>query len=425
VVVTGLGWATCLGLDRSTVAGRLRRLEHGIRPFAPFEDPKIPVSLAAPVEGFATDSTDQEDWTYPAELKLRLEQLRGLAPHGLYATYAVKKAIEDARLEAGEVSNPRTGLFAASAGSMTMIHHHMSRMHRYGPMRCSPLGIVSSIAGTLNFNLCAMYRIQGASTGFVSACASSGHALGYAYEEISLGRQDRMIVVGAEDCNLETIAPFAGMRVLSRQENPDIASRPFDRDRDGFVGTGGAVAMVLESREAAAARGAKPLAELLGWGQSTDGYHVAASHPEGAGLQRAMRMALERADLQPEQIDYINAHATSTPIGDAAECKALKAIFKPAGASPAVSSTKALTGHGLSLSSIMETAFCVLALDEGFMPGSAHIEHLDPEADGLHILRETQDTLPSFVLTNSSGFGGANVCLVLGRGESNHEALLS
>lgn len=423
-MVTGLGWATCLGTDRSSVSNRLRRMEHGIRPFPPFEDPKIPIALAAPVEGFNTDSADQEDWTYPASLKLRLEQLRGLAPHGIYAAYAVQQAIEEAKLDADQVSNPRTGLFAASAGSTMMVHHHMTRMDRFGPMRCSPLGIVASIAGTLNFNLCALHRIRGASTGFVSACASSGHALGYAFEEIALGRQDRMIVVGAEDCNRETIAPFAGMRVLSRQTDPDLASRPFDQGRDGFVGTGGAVAMVLESREAAAARGAPELAEIHGWGQATDGFHVAAPHPDGDGLRRAMEMALARAEVTPGQIDYVNAHATSTPVGDAAECKALKAIFGTAHG-PSISSTKALTGHGLSLSSIMETAFCVLALNEGFMPGSAHISQLDAEAEGLDIIRQTKDAQPNLVLTNSSGFGGANVCLVLGRGKTNHAALLS
>lgn len=274
--------------------------------------------------------------------------------------------------------------------------------------------MVASIAGTLSFNLVALHRIQGASCGFVSACASSGHALGYAFDEIALGRQDRMLVVGAEDFTPETVLPFATMRVLSTSTDPDRASRPFDRRRDGFVGTGGAVCLVLEEESVARARGARILARYLGWGQSTDGHHVAMSHPEGAGLERAMRQSLAACGLEPGSIDYVNAHATSTPVGDVSECRALKKVFGTGGG-PAISSTKALTGHGLSLSSIMEAGFTALALDRGFTPGSAHIEELDPEAEGLNILRQTLPQGPKIALSNSSGFGGANTSLIFAR----------
>ncbi len=411
VVVSGLGLVTCIGNEKETVIRNLRELRHGIRLFPPFQRKDIPVKVAAPIQGFNTEAPDSEDWTYPDKYKIRMGALRSLAPHGLYAYCAMHDAIGDAGLDPEEVSHPRAGLFAASVGSPALLHKNLGRMLRAGPARTPPLSIISSIAGTLNFNLVAGFHIQGASAGFVSACASSGHALGYAFDEITLGRQDRMFVAGAEDCNLENILSFASMRLLTSSADPGAASRPFDRGRDGFVGTGGAVVLVLEEEETARRRGAVPYARLLGWGQASDGHHVAITHPGGRGLSRAMRLALDAARLNPEDVDYINAHATSTVAGDLSEMRALKAVFNN-GKSPPLSSTKALTGHGLSLSSIMEAAFCLLAIREGFMPGSAHIENLDPEAGGLNIIRRTREERPRTVVSNSSGFGGANVALV-------------
>jgi 3-oxoacyl-[acyl-carrier-protein] synthase-1 len=412
VVVTGVGLATCLGREIDPVVERLKELRHGIVAYPPFASPDIPVKVAAPVEDFEIVGTDPEDWIFPREIRFRMEQYRCLSPHLLYATYAMHKAIEDAGLSAEEVSNPETGMFTASAGSAMMTWFHMDRLKRLGPSRCMPMGMIASIAGTLSFNLVARHQIQGSTTGFVSACASSGHALGYAFDEIASGRQDRMFVVGAEDFTEETIVPFGIMRVMSKATDPNRASRPFDRQRDGFVGTGGATVLVLESEKVAATRGAKRYAEVRGWGQSTDGHHVAISHPEGAGLARAMQIALKSADVSPDEIDYINAHATSTPIGDIAECKAIKTVFG-AQPKPWISSTKALTGHGLSLSSVMEAAFCAFAIDRGFIPGQAHLEELDECADGLRLPTESLDEAPKLVMTNSSGFGGANVSVVL------------
>lgn len=411
VVVTGIGLVTCLGHDAETVSGNLQELRHGFIRYEPFvSDERIPVHVAAPIPGFVTDSTDPEDWTFPDDIRFRLEQLKGLSPNALYAHFALRRAAANAGLEIDDLSNRRTGLYTASSGSAAMTHFHLDRMKRFGPLRCSPLGIVASIAGTLNFNLAAAYKIMGSTCGYVSACASSGHALGFAHDEIALNRQDRMIVVGAEDFTLETIVPFAGMRVLSVNEDPDSASRPFDRNRDGFVGTGGAVSLILEEESIARERGAPVYARFSGWGQATDGYHVAASHPDGNGLAEAMRLALNHVGWEAGDVDYVNAHATSTPAGDVSECRALKAVFGT-GEGPAISSTKALTGHALSLSSIMEASFSLLSIKHGFMPGSAHISELDPEAEGLNIIRETRDKAPRHILSNSSGFGGVNVVL--------------
>ena len=419
VFVTGLGFVTSIGNDVSAVSSSLKSLRHGIVRYAPFEDPQIPVSVAAPVKGFDTESLDPEDWTFPDRYRVRREFLRSMGPHALYSYCAMIQAIEDAKLNRSDVSNENTGLFAASAGSPGVLYHQISRMRKMGVMRCSPLGIVASIAGTVQFNLVAHFKVKGASTGFASACASSSHAAGYAYDEIALGRQERMFVVGAEDGNVETILPFAGMRALSLATDPDQASRPFDRDRDGFVGTGGATVLVLENEAEVRRRGVTPYCEVAGWGQASDGHNVAISHPDGTGLANAVNRALTSSAIAPSEVDYVNAHATSTPIGDISEGKAMRTVFGSIGANPAISSTKALTGHGLSLAGAMETGFCALAMREGFVPGSANIENLDTNLADLNIVRQTLPMQPKVVLNNSSGFGGANVSIVLRSSDSN------
>jgi 3-oxoacyl-[acyl-carrier-protein] synthase-1 len=412
VYITGLGFITSIGNDATTVSESLRELRHGLAAYPPFAKPNVPVKVAAPIRDFTTDSPDAEDWVIPARYALKRELLRGMAPHGLYAYCAMLQAVEDARLTEADWSNADTGLYAASGGSPFLLGHYLERMHKLGVMRCQPLGIVASISGTVNFNLVSYFKIKGASTGFSSACASSAHALGFAHDEIALGRQKRMFVVGAEDGNVESILPFAGMRALSLQTDPSIASRPFDAERDGFVGTGGATVLVVESEEEVERRKAKVYCEVAGWGQASDGHNVAISHPEGAGLRNAIGKAFQAADITADAVDYVNAHATSTPIGDLSEMRALKAVFGNSPTRPAISSTKALTGHGLSLAGAMEAGFCALAIREGFMPGSANISRLDPACEGLNIIRATLPHRPNVVLSNSSGFGGANVAIV-------------
>lgn len=412
VFITGLGFITSIGNDATTVTKSLVEQRHGLELFAPFQADDIPVKVAAPVRGFDTQSTDPEDWTFPAGISIKRDVLRGMSPHVVYAWCAMQQAIADARLSEAEVSNESTGLYAASAGSPYLMTHMLERMHKQGVMRCSPLGIVASISGAVQFNLVAHFKIKGSSCGFASACASSSHALGFAYDDLALGRQKRMFVVGAEDGNVDAILPFAGMRALSLSTNPDTASRPFDTGRDGFVGTGGGVVLVLETEEEVVRRGVKPYCEVAGWGQASDGHNVAISHPEGLGLRAAMTNALRATGTAAEAVDYVNAHATSTPIGDASEARALKAVFNSPGARPAISSTKALTGHGLSLAGAMESGFCALAVRDGFMPGSAHITNLDPECEGLNIIRSTLAVQPKVAMNNVSGFGGANVSIV-------------
>jgi len=386
-------------------------MKHGIENPPMLQVDESPVKVAGTVKEFEVDSSDPEDWIYPAEYRVPRATLRSFSPHVLYSWCAMQQAIKDANLAEEEIQDPNSGLYTSSGGSMRSIHKHFEKMDRRGVMACNPLAIVASIAGTLTFNLVAALGVRGSSTGLVSACASSGHALGTALDEIRLGRQKRMLVVGAEDCNFESIVPFCGMRALSLERDPEKASRPFDVKRNGFVGTGGSVCLVLETQSEAERRGLTPYARFLGWGQGSDGHNVAISHPQGRGLQDSMTKALRDAQIGPNDIDYVNAHAPSTSIGDASEMKALKSVF-PAPQQVKVSSTKALTGHGLSLSSIMEAAFCCLALKEGFLPGSANVNEPDPELGHLDLLQASSEIQANRIMSNSSGFGGANVSVV-------------
>ena len=409
--ITGMGLITSIGNDHSSVVESLRSMKHGIECPSMLQGNDSPVKVAGTVKEFEVDSPDPEDWIYPQQYLVPRATLRSFSPHVLYAWCALQQAIEDANLSEEDIQDPDSGLYTSSGGSMRSIHKHFEKMDRRGVMACNPLAIVASIAGTLTFNLVAALGIRGSSTGLVSACASSGHALGTALDEIRLGRQKRMLVVGAEDCNFESIVPFCGMRALSLEEDPNLASRPFDIKRNGFVGTGGSVCLVLETQSEAERRGALPYARFQGWGQASDGHNVAISHPEGRGLRDAMIKSLQDAKVKPSDIDYVNAHAPSTSIGDASEMKALKSVF-PAPQAVKVSSTKALTGHGLSLSSIMEAAFCCLALKNGFLPGSANVTEPDPELEHLDLLRTSTDIQANRIMSNSSGFGGANVSIV-------------
>ncbi len=412
VVITGLGFVTSLGHRRVEVVAALRELRHGLAPWEPLGETGHPVRVAGLVRGFEVSASGAAVVSWPEELAIPAAAARPMPPHGVYALGALHAALDEAGLAPEDLRDGDTGLYCASGGSVRSLSYHLGKLEATAYRRGHPLCVLNSIAGTLNFHLAAHLGLRGASCGFVSACASSSHALGFAFDEIALGRQQRMIVVGAEELTAETLLPFHVMAALSLNPDPATASRPFDARRVGFVGTGGAVVMVLENATHARARGARAQAVMRGWAQASDGHHVAQPHPEGAGLREAMRRALASSHARAEEIGYLNAHATSTPAGDRAEAKAIHEVFTRAGARPAVSSTKALTGHGLSLAGVMEAAFCVLALDEGFTPGQAHLREPDPETAGLHLPRATLPANPRLALNNSSGFGGANVCHV-------------
>ncbi len=416
VVITGLGFITSIGNSRQEVTASLREGRNGVERFAEFADPAIPVKLAGTVKGFTFPSVDFEDWTYPPIYKLARETLRPMAPNTLFAYFAMRQAIEDAGLPPEMVSNSATGLMCASGGSMWMAYANYDILLHRGVGRCPPMGIINSIPGSLYVNLVPAFQIKGPSIGFSSACSSSAHALGAAVDLIRSGRQKTVFVCGAEDCNKFSILPFAAVRALSVQTDPEKSPCAFDKKRDGFVGTGGAAVLVVEALEQAQERNARIYAEVLGWGQASDGYNVLASDPTGDGLARTMELALQSAGVEREDIEYINAHATSTPFGDASEVNALKKVFTGSH-QPYVSSTKSLTGHGLSLAGAMEAGFCCLTLTEKFIPVSAHITELDPMCEGVNIVTQPVEAAPRIVMNNSSGFGGTNVSVVLRRWE--------
>ncbi len=413
VVVSGLGFITSIGNDKPSVVRSLKDVRTGIRLFEEFDRPDCPVRLAGTVEGFHFPTTDVHGWEMPPEYELSREQRKSMAPHSVYAYCAMQQAIADAGLTPEQVSNPRTGAMCASAGSPWLMHTNLQIMQARGVMRCSPMGMASSIPGTLNINLATLFQIKGSTLGFASACSSSAHAVGHGFDLIQSQKQDIVFAVGAEDCNAFVGLPFAALRALSPQTDPSLAPRAFDRDRDGFVFTGGATVLVLEDFDHAMHRGAPIIAEVLGWGDSSDGYHVMAPEPSGEGLSRCMQNALESADLTNDDVDYINAHATSTVVGDVAELRAIKRTFGP-GRIPEISSTKSLTGHGLCLAGALESAISCLAIHEKFTPVSANITNLDPECEGVPVVAEPVDRAPKIVMSNSSGFGGSNVSIIFG-----------
>ena len=412
VVVTGLGFITSIGNSQTEVLRSLQECRSGIELFSAFDKPEIPIKIAGTIKGFTFPTADRQDWTFPPEYKITREQLRSMSPNALFGFCAMTQAIADAKLTPELVSNPRTAIMSASAGSIWMCYETSNTLVTRGAARINPMGIVSGIAGTLNFNLATCFKIKGGSVGYVSACASSAHAIGHAVDAIRLNRQDRVFAVGAEDCDGHTFLPFVPVRALSQATDPAKFPCAFDKNRDGFVGTGGAAVLVLEEKESALKRGATIYAEILGWGESSDGFNVMAPHPDGEGLARCMLNAFQDAGVTGEQIDYLNAHATATSAGDIAELRAIKAVFPTK--KPWVSSTKSLTGHGLSLAGALEAAICCLALKNGFTPVSAKITELDPECEGVPIVTAPIADRPKIAMSNSSGFGGSNVSLILG-----------
>jgi 3-oxoacyl-[acyl-carrier-protein] synthase-1 len=412
VVVTGLGFISSIGNSRAEVLKSLKESKTGIEIFDELQKPDIPVKLAGTIKGFTFTTPRPDEWTVPEGYKITRDQLRSMGPNCVYAFCAMQQAIEEAGLTEEMVSNPRTGAMCASAGSTWLTYEFLTQMLKKGIYRCYPLAMVASIPGSLNINIGASYKIKGSMLGVATACTSSAHAFGAAVDQIKLNRQDRMFVVGAEDCNMFSILPFAGLRALTQKTDPTLSPCAFDKNRDGFALTGGGTVLVLEELELALQRGAPIYAEVLGWGESSDGYSVMAPDPEGEGVVRSMSNAMESAGVQPGGVDYINAHATSTIAGDLAEIKAIKKVFA-GGKVPYVSSTKSITGHGLSMAGALETAICCLAIKEGFMPVSANIRELDPMCEGVPVITKPIDAVPNIVINNGSAFGGTNVAVVL------------
>jgi 3-oxoacyl-[acyl-carrier-protein] synthase-1 len=326
---------------------------------------------------------------------------------------AMEQAIRDAGLEAGDVSNERTGIIMGSGGPSTRtIVEAADTARTKGPKRVGPFAVPKAMSSTASATLATWFKIKGVNYSISSACATSNHCIGNAAEIIQMGKQDMIFAGGSEELDWTLSVLFDAMGAMSSgfNQTPDKASRAYDADRDGFVIAGGAGVLVLEELEHAKARGAKIYAEVAGYGATSDGHDMVA--PSGEGAVRCMRMAL--ADVKTP-VDYINPHATSTPIGDIKEIEAIREVFGT-DKCPPISATKSLTGHSLGAAGAQEAIYSLLMMQNGFICESANIEKLDPAMDGMNIVRERRDHVNlNCVLSNSFGFGGTNASVVFKR----------
>jgi 3-oxoacyl-[acyl-carrier-protein] synthase II len=404
VAITGLGAVTPLGNDaRSTweaaVAGR-----SGIDFIRAFDASGYPVKVAAEVKDF-----DPTGLAPPKEVR-RTER------NVLLALAAAREAVDDAGLT--DFDPDRVGIvFGSAIGGVIGIVEQAEVLRDRGPDRISPFFIPSVLVDCASGQLAISLGIRGPNYAPVSACATGSHAVGEAAEQIRRGDVDAVLAGGTEACIHPIIlAGFIAMRGLAAEdEHPPRASRPFDATRAGFVMGEGACVLLLEDMDRARARGADIYAEVLGYGASNDAHHLAQPEPEATGVAQMMRSALARAGVDPERVGYVNAHGTSTPLGDAAETRAIKQVFGDHAYRLAVSSTKSVTGHCFGAAGAIESMMCALALKHQVLPPTINYEHPDPECDLDYVPNEARDAELDVALSNAMGLGGHNGCVLLGR----------
>ncbi|MEO5807090.1 beta-ketoacyl-ACP synthase I [Devosia sp.] len=398
VVVTGIGIISSIGNNVAEVLASLYAATPGIT----FAQDYADLNFRCHVHGAPTIDPF-------AVLDRRTTRFMGKGAAWNYL--AMQQAIEDSGLEESDIKNPRTGIVMGSGGPSTRTVVEAADITRdKGPKRIGPLAVPKAMSSTASATLATPFGIKGINYSISSACATSKHCIGNGYEQIQMGKQDIVFAGGHEDLDWTLSDLFDAMGAMSSDFNatPSKASRAYDRDRDGFVIAGGAGVLVLEELEHAKARGAKIYAEIIGYGATSDGYDMVA--PSGEGAERCMRLALEGIKMP---VDYINPHATSTPVGDAREMDAIRAVFGTGDKCPPISATKSLTGHSLGATGVQESIYCMLMMQEGFLCESANIENLDPAFEDMPILRARRDNAKIGVaLSNSFGFGGTNATLV-------------
>ncbi|MFN3549332.1 MAG: beta-ketoacyl-ACP synthase I [Mesorhizobium sp.] len=400
VVVTGLGIVSSIGNDAAEVEASLREARSGIS----FSDSFAEHGFRCQVWGRPTlDPTDLVD----------RRAMRFLSKGGAWNHVAMDQAIRDSGLEQVDITNERTGIVMGSGGpsTRTIVEAAEITNKNNSPKRIGPFAVPKAMSSTASATLATWFKIHGVNYSISSACSTSAHCIGNAYELIQWGKQDVMFAGGHEDLEWSMSNLFDAMGAMSSKFNDraSVASRAYDVDRDGFVIAGGAGVLVLEELEHAKARGAKIYAEIVGYGATSDGYDMVA--PSGEGAVRCMRQATATVD---GPIDYINTHGTSTPVGDQREIGAIREVFGDR--IPHISSTKSLTGHSLGAAGVQESIYSILMMQAGFIGKSAHIDTLDPEFEGVPIVRERiDDAKIDTVLSNSFGFGGTNATLVFQR----------
>ena len=405
VVITGLGIVSSIGNNATEVLDSLKAGKSGITSNADMIEHGFRSQIAGDIKLDVSDFVDKRT-------------LRFMGPGAAYAHIAMEQAIKDAGLEEREISNYRTGLIAGSGGPSTsaMLAAHQVVMKSGSPKRIGPFAVPKCMSSTISANLSTAFKIKGVNYSITSACSTSLHCIGNATEQILMGKQDIMFAGGGEELDWTLSCLFDAMGAMSSKYNdaPEKASRAFDVDRDGFVIGGGGAILVLENLEHAIARGAKIYAEVTGFGATSDGHDMVA--PSGEGGERAMRLALETLPKE-RVVSYINAHGTSTPVGDVGEIEAVRRVFG-AGSTPLVSSTKSMTGHSQGATGSQEAIYCLLMLENDFIAPSINIDNLDPELKPFEIASSLVNNAKlDTVMTNSFGFGGTNGSMLL----SNYE----
>lgn len=398
-VITGIGIVSCLGNNKQQVTDSLRDGKSGITAREIYKEMGMRSHVAARPEIDLKENIDRK-------------QLRFMGEAAAYAYIAMRDAIADAGLTDEEVSNERTGIIAGSGGGSAFSQVESADILREkGIRRVGPYRVTQTMGSTVSACLATPFKIRGTNYSISSACSTSAHCIGNALELIQLGKQDRVFAGGGEEEHWALSCMFDAMGALSTKynDNPSVASRAYDADRDGFVIAGGGGMVVVEELETAQARGATIYAEVVGYGASSDGHDMVA--PSGEGAQRCMKLASATVDTP---IDYINAHGTSTPVGDIAELKAVRAVFGDNG--PHIGSTKSLSGHSLGAAGVQEAIYSLLMQQAGFIAASANIDTLDEAASDMNIVQtRIDDAKLDTVMSNSFGFGGTNASLVFRR----------
>ncbi len=398
-VVTGMGIVSCLGLDKNSVTESLRQAKSGIVHRPAYEEIGMRSHVAGAVDMDFSDYIDRK-------------ALRFMGDAAAYGYVAMDQAIKDAGLDESDVSNIRSGIIMGAGGSSTEdMVDAADILREKGLKRVGPYRVTRTMGSTVSACLATPFKIKGVNYSISSACSTSAHCIGNAVELIQLGKQDILFAGGAEAEHWTLSAMFDAMGALSTKYNdtPAKASRAYDADRDGFVIAGGGGVLVVEELEHARARGAKIYAEITGYGATSDGYDMVA--PSGEGAVRCMQMAMTTTR---KPLDYINAHGTSTPVGDIQEIKAVKEMFGDN--IPAINSTKSLSGHSLGAAGVQEAIYSLLMMENNFICESANIDNLDPEVKGVPIVRQRQDDAKlDAIMSNSFGFGGTNATLVFER----------
>ncbi|WP_196138115.1 beta-ketoacyl-ACP synthase II [Aliikangiella sp. G2MR2-5] len=406
VVVTGLGMLTPLGNDVASTWGEVIKGQSGVATIDSFETEGLSTKFAASVKGF------------DVEAYMPKKEARKFDRFIQYGVAASIQAINDSGLEITEQNAHRVGVCVASGlGGMETIESNHAQLLNRGARRVSPFLIPGSIINMVAGQLSIMYGMKGPNISIVTACTTGVHNIGHAARMIAYGDADAMVAGGAEMATTPlVIAGFASAKALStRNEDPQAASRPWDKDRDGFVLGDGAGVVMLESLESAQARGAKIYAELTGFGMSGDAYHMTSPPDDGAGAAAAMVNALSDGELNKEDVQYINAHGTSTPTGDIAEVQAVKSVFGEHAHQLCVSSTKSMTGHLLGAAGSVEAIFSILAIRDQVAPPTINLENPDEGCDLNFVANQAQEVVINNTLCNSFGFGGTNGSLLFSR----------